>query len=94
MDPAVQLQEARVPGFFIPKTIVICKTSTISAHVGVLLKEVFSSGIKHSYLLLDCKITCLVPNTPNQSLFQISKLQNLSTTQKQCNPHNASYIHS
>ena len=40
---SVQLREGRVPGFFIPKTVVICDTSMISANGGVLLKETFSS---------------------------------------------------
>ena len=33
-------------------------------------------GMKHSYSPFGYKITCLGPNTPNQSLFKISKLQN------------------
>ena len=35
----VQLQEARVPLFFIPKTIVICNTRLISANVRVLQEK-------------------------------------------------------
>ena len=52
----VQLWEARVPGFFIPKTIVICNTSMNSANVRELLKETFfQAGIEHSYSLVCCK---------------------------------------
>ena len=61
---------------FIPKTIVICDTSMMSVNVRVLLKKDNSQvGIKHSYSPFGCKIPCLVLNAPNQSLFQISKLQ-------------------
>ena len=66
---------------FIPKTIVICDTSTISVNVGVLLKEIILElvlNILTHHLVL---ITCLVPDTPNQSLFQISKVQNVSRAQ-------------
>ena len=49
----------------------------ISANVEVLQNKMISQvGSKDSYSPFGCEITCLAPNTPNQSLFQISKLQN------------------
>ena len=59
----------------------ICDTSTISVNVRVLLKEMILKLVLN--ILTHCLvvITCLVPDTPNQRLFQISEIQNLSRAQ-------------
>ena len=42
MDPHCNCEEQEYQDlFFIPKTVVICDTSTISANVRILLKETF-----------------------------------------------------
>ena len=66
MDPQCNCQEARVPGFLFLKTI----------YVRVLLKEMTLQLVLNIHTRHSVVITCLVPDTPNQSLFQNSKAQN------------------